>query len=137
MNNEIEIKDKYLPIGTVVLLKGGKKELMIVGYCIIPTAGEMYGKEGKIKVDGLKIFDYGAYFYPEGVSGHNDIFTFNHDQIEKVCHMGYETENQKEITRDLNKRVEEILEKAKEIKEANDKKEQNDNALDDKKDNQN
>ena len=97
MNNEIEIKDKYLPIGTVVLLKGGKKELMIVGYCIIPTAGEMYGKEGKIKVDGLKIFDYGAYFYPEGVSGHNDIFTFNHDQIEKVYYMGLVDNEEKEF----------------------------------------
>ena len=28
---------KYLPIGTVVLLKGGQKRLMITGFCSIPV----------------------------------------------------------------------------------------------------
>lgn len=121
MNEEIKIKDKYLPIGTVVLLKGGVKPLMIVGYCIIPTAGEMYGKDGKVKVDGLKVFDYGAYFYPEGVSGHNAIFTFNHEQIEKVCFMGYESEEQKTVTKDLDKKVEEMIKQVEEIKQNQDK----------------
>lgn len=119
MTNEMKINDKYLPIGTVVLLKGGKKELMIVGYCILPTGGEMYGKEGKIKVDGLKIFDYGAYLYPEGLSGQNQLYTFNHEQIEKVCHMGYETNIQKTMTNDLGKKVEEILKNAEEFENKN------------------
>ena len=39
--------EKYLPIGTVVLLKGGKKELMIIGYCILPDGAEGYDKNGK------------------------------------------------------------------------------------------
>lgn len=30
---ENEIKEKYLPVGTVVLLKGGKKRTMITGFC--------------------------------------------------------------------------------------------------------
>lgn len=30
----MENEDGFLPIGTVVLLKGGQKELMIQGYCI-------------------------------------------------------------------------------------------------------
>ena len=39
----MEEKEKFLPIGTVVLLKGGKREIMITSYCIIPT-GEVYNK---------------------------------------------------------------------------------------------
>ena len=30
-----EIKEKYLPIGTVVMLKGGTKRLMITGLCVV------------------------------------------------------------------------------------------------------
>ena len=33
----MEIENKFLPIGTVVLLKGGKKEIMITSYCIFPN----------------------------------------------------------------------------------------------------
>ena len=33
VQGEQEIQDKFLPVGTVVLLKGGKKELMIMSYC--------------------------------------------------------------------------------------------------------
>ena len=76
----MQTEDKFLPIGTVVLLKGGKKEVMIITYCVFP--------EGKL-------YEYGACTYPEGVIEHDTIIGFNHDQIEKVCHMGYETDDQK------------------------------------------
>ncbi|MBQ1470771.1 MAG: DUF4176 domain-containing protein [Eubacterium sp.] len=33
----MEIEKKFLPIGTVVLLKGGKRELMITSYCVMPS----------------------------------------------------------------------------------------------------
>lgn len=96
---EIEIKEKFLPIGTVVLLKGGKKELMIMSYCIIP-AGDVYDKNGKVDV-GDAMFDYGGCVYPEGMLTSDQLFAFNHDQIEKVCFMGYETEQQKQISKVL------------------------------------
>ena len=103
MNNEvketIEIKEKFLPIGTIVLLKGGKKELMIMSYCIVPT-GEIYDKNGKVEMEE-KMFDYGGCVYPEGMITSDQLFAFNHDQIEKVCHMGYETDKQKEISKIL------------------------------------
>lgn len=89
----MQTEDKFLPIGTVVLLKGGKKEVMIITYCVFP--------EGKLVVDGKevdpkgKLYEYGACTYPEGVIEHDTIIGFNHDQIEKVCHMGYETDDQK------------------------------------------
>ena len=39
--------EKFLPIGTVVLLKGGKRELMVTGYCIMPS-GEVIDKNGPV-----------------------------------------------------------------------------------------
>ncbi len=96
----MEMDDKFLPIGTVVLLKGGKRELMITSYCIMPT-GEVYDKNGKVEIDG-QIFDYGACFYPEGMITSDQVFAFNHDRIDKVCFKGYETDNQKEISKVLN-----------------------------------
>jgi len=44
---------KYLPIGSIVLLKNGNKKIMI------------YGRR-QIQVTSGKIFDYVACFYPEG-----------------------------------------------------------------------
>ena len=75
------MKERFLPIGTVVLLKNGKKEV----------------KPEK------KIYEYGACIYPEGILDSNTVCAFNHDQIEKICHLGYETETQKELSDILNK----------------------------------
>ena len=77
----MEIENKFLPIGTVVLLKGGKRELMITSYCIMPN-GDVYDKNGKVDVTG-QIFDYGACFYPEGMITSDQLFAFNHEQIEQ------------------------------------------------------
>lgn len=70
-----EIKEKYLPVGTVVLLKNGKKRVMVTGFCVTP--------EGKDEA-----FDYSGCLYPEGFLSSNQNCLFNHSQIEKVFHMG-------------------------------------------------
>ena len=100
------MEERFLPIGTVVILKGGKRELMIMSYCIVPD-GEAYDKDGKVDLKG-QMFDYGACFYPEGMITSDQLFAFNHDQIEKICFMGYKTENQKEISKVLNGGLEEM-----------------------------
>ena len=97
---DIQIPEKFLPIGTVVLLKGGKKELMITNYCIVP-AENVYDKNGKVEKPA-DMYDYGACFYPEGMVRTNQIFGFNHDQIDKICHMGYQTEDYKKLSIVLN-----------------------------------
>ena len=95
------MKERFLPIGTVVLLKNGKKEVMITSYCIFPNNIEI--KNGKEVKPEKKIYEYGACIYPEGILDSNTEFALNHDQIEKICHMGYETETQKELSDILNK----------------------------------
>ena len=39
--------EKFLPIGSVVMLKGGTKPTMITSYCIIPK-GDIYDKNGPV-----------------------------------------------------------------------------------------
>ena len=72
---------------------------MITSYCIIP-GGDVYDKNGKVEVENA-IYDYGACVYPEGMITSDQMFAFNHEQIEKVCFMGYETEKQKNISKVL------------------------------------
>ena len=49
-----EIGEKYLPIGTVVMLKGGSKRVMIAGFCAMAEEA------------GDKVYDYSGCIYPEG-----------------------------------------------------------------------
>ena len=66
------MEEKFLPIGTVVLLKGGKKRVMIIGFCAMTQ--EQQGK----------IFDYSGCIYPEGLMASNQTCMFDHSQIEKI-----------------------------------------------------
>jgi len=88
------MKDKYLPIGTVCMLKNGKKRVMITGFCAIPVE------------DKSKIYDYSGCIFPEGFLTSNQICLFNHDQIEKIFHMGFQDESQEELNKVLQKSVE-------------------------------
>ena len=77
-------KKKYLPIGTVVLLKGGNKRIMITSYLIFSTGSEK----------DKKMYDYGACNYPEGILDSSTSVGFNHEEIEKIIHMGLEDDSE-------------------------------------------
>lgn len=89
----MEIEEKYLPIGTVVQLKGGTKRAMIIGYCPVIETGES--------------FDYSACVFPEGVMSSRDGLLFNHGEIEKISHMGLSDEEEKMFVG----KVKEVMEK--------------------------
>lgn len=91
-------EEKFLPIGTVVLLKEGKKKVMILSYLIFPT-GEAEHKE---------MYDYGGCAYPEGVVDSKVGVGFNHDQIEKVVHMGHVDDDYKELNDTLKQYAEDF-----------------------------
>lgn len=67
--------NELLPIGSVVLLKGGEKKIMITG--VMQTNED--GKE----------YDYLSVIYPEGNIGKGGSFLFNHSDIEQVYFEGY------------------------------------------------
>lgn len=88
--------EKYLPIGTVVMLKGGKKRAMITGFCSI--SGE----------DKSKVFDYSGCLYPEGFISSNQTLLFNHEQIEKIFHLGLTDEEEKQFKQKLNEMMQKM-----------------------------
>lgn len=87
---------KYLPIGTVVMLRNGKKRVMINGFC--PTANN----NGE-----TKSYDYCGVVYPEGVITMKETLLFDHSQISKIYHMGLANdEEEKAFKRKLKELVE-------------------------------
>ena len=87
MNNKIG--EKYLPIGTVVLLKDAKKRTMITGF----VAKEADG--------GDKMYDYIGCLYPEGVLSSSQNLLFNHEQIDQIYYMGYSDKEEVEFKNQL------------------------------------
>lgn len=81
---------KYLPLGTVVLLKGATKRLMITGFCIVDS------------VDSSVIHDYSACIYPEGMLKPNQLALFNHEQIAQIIYMGYRDQEEIDFKKKLN-----------------------------------
>ena len=94
-----EIGEKFLPIGTVVMLKNGTKRVMITGFCAVKNN------------ENLKMWDYSGCMYPEGFLSSDETCLFDHNQIEKVYHLGLaEDEEEKEF----KKKLKELIEQTKE-----------------------
>jgi len=81
-----------LPIGTVVLLKGATKKLMITGY---------YSKAA----DSNKIYTYNACIFPEGYM-ENTFCLFDANQIDEVFYKGLENDEFEKYTNNLSPKVE-------------------------------
>lgn len=72
------MKDKYLPLGSVVLLKEATKRLMITGYCSMLPENQN------------KVYDYVGCLFPEGNLAGEEVALFDHEQIGEICHIGLE-----------------------------------------------
>ena len=66
-----------LPIGSVVLLKGAKTRLMVTGRILSNEAME-------------QIFDYAGCIYPVGMTGSDELYFFNRDDIERIYFIGFQ-----------------------------------------------
>lgn len=84
---EVDIKTikKYLPIGTIVKLKTGKRKVMITGFCL-------YDHDA-----AHTLYDYCGCAYPEGMLSTNEVNLFNHGDIEKIFHIGVSDEDEKKF----------------------------------------
>jgi hypothetical protein len=71
--------ERYLPLGSVVILEDGEKTIMI------------YGRK-QIHAESGEDFDYVACLYPEGNLNEDFTYLFNHEQIRDVIHTGYSNE---------------------------------------------
>ena len=90
---------RFLPIGTVVLLKGGKKRLMITGFCSFDES----------KKD--RAYDYTGCLYPEGIISSKQMALFDHSQIDKIYHLGLSDQEEKEFKAKLNSSLKELIDK--------------------------
>lgn len=95
------MNEKFLPIGTIVLLKDATKKVMITSYLIFAKGQE----------EERKMFDYGGCPYPEGIVESNFAVGFNHDKIDKVLHMGFSDQEQKDLNKILVESEEQLREK--------------------------
>lgn len=68
---------ELLPIGSVVLLKGGNKRIMVCGR-VVARNGENH------------VYDYTACLYPEGITDPRNMQFFDHSAIERVYFMGFQ-----------------------------------------------
>ena len=79
------MKEKYLPVGTVVLLQNGTKRVMINGFCSIDSE------------EPTKIYDYSGVLYPEGSLSSDQTLLFDHNQIVRVDHYGLDDQEEKDF----------------------------------------
>jgi len=86
--------NELLPIGSIVLLEGAAKKLMIFGV-------------GQTQLEENKDFDYIGVVYPEGNMGEGSQFLFNHSDIEEIVFRGYEDEERDNFLEMLNSYFEE------------------------------
>lgn len=102
MNNNL---GKFLPIGTVVLLRGAEKRLMITGFCSFDEA----------KKD--KAYDYTGCLYPEGIISSKQMALFNHNQIEKIFFLGYSDLEEKKFKQNLITGVNKLIQKQNNVQQ--------------------
>ena len=82
-------KIDYLPLGSVVIVRGNIKKLVIIARGLIS------------KVNGeLRCFDYGGVLYPEGLIS-EDIVYFNHKDLKEVIHKGYSDRDEENMVENL------------------------------------
>lgn len=86
-----EFGERFLPIGTVVLLKDAQKRLIIIGY--------------DVKNNANAPRDYCGCFFPEGLKGPTSLMVFDHSKIDKVYHMGLRDEESEKFFENLNSLV--------------------------------
>jgi len=91
------MKEKFLPIGSVVMLKGGSKRVMVAGYLAIDNQNKDV------------IYDYSGCMFPEGFLGSDQTLLFNHDQIDKIYFDGFQDEEQKTFLKNLNGIAQELV----------------------------
>ena len=86
-------KIDFIPLGSVVYLKGGIKKVLVVARAInVANNGKQY------------FFDYGGVLYPEGVTG-DQMASFNHDDVTSVFFRGCDDEENKGMAEAINEYV--------------------------------
>lgn len=101
MEDMKDIKEKFLPLGSVVLLNGGSKKVMITGFCV------------KTPENKTKVYDYCGCIYPEGIIRSDMTCVFDHNRINEVLFTGFINEEYKSFENRLLKVANDTTEEEK------------------------
>jgi hypothetical protein len=82
----MDIKN-YLPLGSIVKLKGGARKLVIIGINQKGSNNETY--------------DYSAVLYPYGYINSEELFLFNNSNIDEIIYKGYSDKELEDYYDDL------------------------------------
>lgn len=83
------MQEKFLPIGTVVLLKDATKRIMITGYCSATSS------------EPNKTYDYVGCLFPEANLAGKEVALFNHEQIATISHLGLDDDEFKSLNEEI------------------------------------
>ncbi len=72
---------ELLPLGSIVTLKNGDKNIMIVG---------RFQRHEPSK----KVFDYSSVLWPEGMIDSKRLYLFDHNDIERIYFIGMQNEEE-------------------------------------------
>ena len=85
----------FLPIGSIVKLKGGSKRIMICGRL-------------QSRVPDNKLFVYIACLYPEGFIDAKSMYLFNNEDIDTVFYIGMQDPEEFQFRSILDKELERL-----------------------------
>jgi len=89
--------NKYLPIGSIVILRESMKTIMI------------YGRQ-QFHAETSTVYDYVACLYPEGNIDEAHTYLFDHNQIHEVVFTGYINNDEKNFLFFLEEEIKELTE---------------------------
>lgn len=92
---------EFLPIGTVVQLTGSTALTMIAGYLPVSQSRPDY------------VWDYSGFRFPLGYTDDEDIYFFDHTQIETIYAHGYKDIEQEMFASRLSAIRDQVTEKVK------------------------
>lgn len=87
---------EWLPIGSVIVLRGAKAPCMIIGRMISSGNNE-------------KVWDYAGCIYPFGIGASDGCVVFEAGKIESVLHVGLKCEEEEELAMMLSEKRNQIL----------------------------
>ncbi|MBC1319402.1 DUF4176 domain-containing protein [Listeria welshimeri] len=88
--------EELLPLGSVVRLKNGEQQLLII------SRFALYNNQGVIGY-----FEYSGCLYPNGQTDQTSYF-FNQEDIEKIYFTGYVNEAEREFRKKVDKELKKI-----------------------------
>ncbi|MBQ7039519.1 MAG: DUF4176 domain-containing protein [Clostridia bacterium] len=84
---------ELLPLGSIVLLKGAERRIMICGRI-------------QTDVGTNEVFDYSGCLYPEGIIDSKELLVFNNENIDRVFFIGFQDTDEFEFRKFINEKLE-------------------------------